>query len=90
MDPVSRSCGLSPRVHGHICRKAPIVYFIYNLVPAIFQKQHQTFLKLYFYPYNLTFRAMYNFYNYDWVPSLINLIYFNYLLNLLTSNLHSF
>jgi hypothetical protein len=36
------------------------------------------------------FRSLYEIYNYNWVPALINLIYFNYLFNLLTLNLHNF
>jgi hypothetical protein len=31
----------------YFCRKAPIVYFNYVLVPATFKKQPQAFLKLY-------------------------------------------
>jgi hypothetical protein len=31
-----------------------------------------------------------SFYNYNYVPALINLIYFNYIFNLLTLNLHNF
>jgi hypothetical protein len=45
-------------------RKAPIVYFIYVLIPAILQKQPQAFLKLYF-SYNFAYRSLYKIYNYD-------------------------
>jgi hypothetical protein len=47
------------------CRKAPIVYFIYDLVPTILQKQPWTFLKLYFRPCNFTFRSLYKIFNYN-------------------------
>jgi hypothetical protein len=45
--------------------KALLVYFIYVLVPKTLQKQPQTFLKLYFHPYNFTYRVMYKIYNYN-------------------------
>jgi hypothetical protein len=44
----------------YFCRKAHVVYFIYELVPAILHKQTQTFLKLYFCPCNFVFRSLYN------------------------------
>jgi hypothetical protein len=65
-------------------RKAPIVCFNYILVPVTLQKQPQTFLKIYFCPCYFAYRPLYMIYDYNLVFTLINLIYFNYLFNLLT------
>jgi hypothetical protein len=44
-------------------RKAPVVYFIYVLVPRNFTKT--TFWKLNFHHCNLTYWSLFNFYNYN-------------------------
>jgi hypothetical protein len=36
------------------------------------------------------FSSQYKIYNYNWVPTLINIVYFNYLFNLLALNIHNF
>jgi hypothetical protein len=76
----------------HVILFRKIIQIILKITGALeFYKKHiELFQNYILVPVILHLGPCITFYNYDWVPALINLIYFNYLFNLLPSNHYNF
>jgi hypothetical protein len=87
VDPVH---GTMSSTHAFSLRKINLE--IWKIAGAlVFLKKHTKLFQNYILvPVILYFGPQLTFYNYDLVDALINLDYFNYLFNLLTSNIHIF